>query len=78
MIANHPCVPNACIKYLFTGRAPVAVGGQALLPDLMAFETMLASFPLHSVRSLLLSDLARVVGLLFCRDLFCEPPHQAF
>ena len=43
MIPNHPCVPSACIKHLFASRAPVAVGCQALLPDINLFDTLLAS-----------------------------------
>ena len=43
MISHHLRVPSACLKHLFASRAPVAIRCQALLPDILAFDTELAS-----------------------------------
>ena len=43
MILNHLPVPSACIKHFFASRAPVVVEGQVLVPDIVAFDTSLAS-----------------------------------
>ena len=88
MLLYHLCVPSLCLKHFFAGRAPVAINCQALLPDILAFDTELASRRFlkvcferssfgHCVRSLLSSDPARVTDRLLCRDLSCEHPYQS-